>query len=93
MENQDCFPAGVAAYGRLKLLQAGPKEEIFYVGCLVEVHSSPDMSAVELVVESTINDMIVGLLAVMTIEEFIQLDSQVSLEKKSMSKCYSLSQG
>jgi hypothetical protein len=73
MENQNRFPAGVAAHRRLGLLQTGAEKELFHVGCLVEVNGSIDMSAVKLIVESTIDDMIISLFAVMTVEKVIQL--------------------
>jgi hypothetical protein len=84
MEYQDRLPPGVAAYGRLGLLQAGSKEELFDVGCLVQVNSAPNMAPVELIVESTINDMIVGLLAVMAVEELVELKSTVRISKESV---------
>lgn len=79
MENQNCFTTGVAANGRFGFLQTAPKEEVFHVRCLVEVNSSLDMSAVELVVETTIDDVIIGLLVIMTIEEVIQLSPGVNM--------------
>lgn len=78
MEDQNCLPCVVAADGRPRLGQTLTQKQVFDSAGRVDVDGTTNVSSSVLIVEATVNDVVViDFVVVASVQEFVNLESEV----------------
>jgi hypothetical protein len=84
VKNKHSLLGGIATNGGPWLGQAWPEKQLFHSRCGIDVDSARDMSAIVLIIETTVNHVVISDLGIIrTIKEIIQLQrADVSRERE-----------